>query len=299
MKRFLEMAQEVSLEHADVGHIVGKVNSARRLSGLTNLVLQLDADNGIFVVRIPTTTTGKQIDREAEYFNLSCAAKLGVCEMPLYFDTGTGVMLNRAYALIDKRPAPEQLGEIVGCLHQGKKAFKGTLEVRSLLEPYLTSAFARSVPDMPAQSLALADDLARQVEQALQMLHLSFEGSMMVPSHCDLSPGNILMTQGGLRLIDFEYSAMAPAVWDLAYAIQENAMDVVSEEAFVNAYSACGALSPAADDLGAMKLCCDLVSAGWAVQQLSDGNAFGDFTSFARKRLESASRQFATLSARQ
>lgn len=54
---------------------------------------------------------------------------------------------------------------------------------------------------------------------------LQFAGPA-VPSHGDLAAGNVLVSdRGEIRLIDWEYAAMAPRAWDIGYLAVEAGLD--------------------------------------------------------------------------
>lgn len=272
----------------DVARYLGALEAVTRLNGLTNLVLRLACDNGCFVLRLPVHETARGLDRAGEYHNLRVAVGLSIAVAPLSFDVANGVMLSPALEVLDQSVDPRALGQAVGRLHGVAGDYRGALVEQDLLQPLehpeIDEKF-RSVSNRGADAWTVFETLRQryfaEVEQDVFKRH-------KVPSHCDLSPGNILMTPDGLHLIDFEYSAFAPAAWDLAYAILENGFGSEQEAAFLAAHEAEAGFEVAAADLQAMKACCDLVSARWALSQVVQGNEAGDFLHFARTRLARA-----------
>ena len=89
-----------------------------------------------------------------------------------------------------------------------------------------------SLADVPAGT----DDLiARFVQLATP--------ARLVPCHHDPWPENFVDTATGLRLLDWEYSAMGDPAWDLADVMVEAALDPAAFNQFLACYSG-GAVDP-------------------------------------------------------
>lgn len=256
---------------------MGEIRQAERLKGLSNSVFGVVAEAGEFVLRVPAARSAGLIDRTGELHNLQLAAKAGLAVPPLFYDVHDGLMLTHRLVVMDEAPGPADLGALIAGLHQLDNRFMGRLDLQQLL----------SSLEATVSHAAL---FAPELEQILGFLSrlnpsLALDTGTVVPSHCDLSPGNILKTQEGLMLIDFEFSAMAPPAWDLAYALLENGLSGGGERLFLAGYEKAGGILPGLEHLRAMKQCCDAVSALWALEQASIGNARTDFPAFARERI--------------
>ncbi len=260
--------------HSQLAAITGELIAAMRLPGLTNRVYRIECANGDFVLRLPRAETAMLIDRQAERANLLAAAEQGVALAPLFVDAETGILLSPALEELSDLVSPAALGSLVGRLHRKVAGFAGALDLKMLLQvpPHLDGALrSRFAP----------------LERALAKQPVKTHGQL-VASHCDLSPGNILMTASGPTLIDFEYSGMAPPAWDLAYAVLEHGYDQSGERGFLEAYAAAGGDLPAPEGLQGMKMHCDAVSALWALGQAASGNDAEDFLAFAERRIARA-----------
>ncbi|WP_162009336.1 choline kinase family protein [Labrenzia sp. CE80] len=262
--------------HPQLAAITGKLIAARRLPGLTNRVYRIECANGDFVLRLPRVETAMLIDRHAERANLLAAAERGVALAPLLCDVATGVLLSPALDELPDLVSPAALGGLVGRLHGQVEGFEGALDLKMLLQ----------VPSHLDDSL---QNRFAPLERALAE-HPVKTDAPLVASHCDLSPGNILMTASGPTLIDFEYSGMAPPAWDLAYAVLEHGYDQSSESGFLEAYAAADGNLPEPEALKGMKMHCDAVSSLWALGQAASGNDAEDFLDFAERRIARALR---------
>lgn len=275
--------------YPDLQEALGSVLSVSRLNGLTNWVYRVTAPGGDFVLRLPRPENAGLIDRQAEAHNLALACEHGIAPPALVLDPRTGVLLTRAIGRGGKprRADPAALGRLVARLHSAPLRFQGVLDPDSLIADQRVSLASRA--DLLSVFDPLADILVRLGPVA--GIHVQ------VPSHIDLSPGNVLAGANGPVLIDWEYSAMASPAWDLAYAILEHDFDEGEERDFLKAYTEQGpGMTDPGPEVLRMKIRCDAVSVLWALDQAMKGNGAADFDAFARTRLERALRTSSRLS---
>ncbi|WP_330563320.1 choline/ethanolamine kinase family protein [Roseibium sp. FZY0029] len=282
--------------HHHLHEVCGAPLTAMAFPGLTNRVFKLHAEKGTFFLRLPRREAAGSIDRKAEARNLTLAADAGLAVPPVFCDPCTGVLVTRAVEVHTEaahRGQPPQalaeaLGEVLGRLHGSGAAFEGRLDPDCVLEAQWHGL--RNMSDLHSEMDGL--------EKVLKLRAASMSGSAglgYVPSHGDPSPGNCLMTDERLWLIDWEFSAMSDPAWDLAYAVLEHQMRPDQEDVFLQAYAATGADLPDAARLGVMKAKCDTVSALWALEQVAAGRDEAVFLPFARQRRQRALQQLAVL----
>lgn len=260
--------------------VCGAPLSAELRSGLTNRVYAVRANCGDFFLRLPETGSASTINRIAEAHNLALAVSLGLALPPLFCDTASGVLVTRAVDGPGQPPAdlPRQVGAALGRLHSSGAAFREKLDPDEVLRTQ-----RRALDPFPALLVQVAE-----LSQKLAAVPVGDEAVALVPSHGDLSPGNVLPASERLWLIDWEYSAMADPAWDLAYAILEHDFDAVQERLFLEGYCAAGAARPAPARLEVMKAKCDAVSASWALEQLAAGRESEVYRPFAAARRDRA-----------
>ncbi|GAA0774970.1 hypothetical protein E1180_01290 [Roseibium denhamense] len=253
--------------------IAGCPLAARSLPGFTNSVYELRSDAGHFVLRVPWLETPMAVDREAEWHDVTVAADAGIALRPVWGDPGTGLMLMPLGQPVPDF-MPERVGEKVATLHRSGIVFQRERPI----VPYLLDA--EKDLDGRDDLLAFSCGLARQAAILLQAM----PQQPYVPNHFDLTVANMVEDGAGLKLIDFEYAAMAPAYWDLAYAILENELSGPEEKAFLSAYEKAGGITPDPDHLSVYKVACDVVSMLWALGQIARGREAADFMPLARER---------------
>lgn len=270
------------IELPQVRNATGTISQATALSGLTNRVFRLRAENGDFVLRLPRVQAGTVIDRRAEAHNHQIAVDLGIARAPLFCDRETGVLLMRTIETVqpEVRVDPTNLGALVSRLHRSKAHFEGVIEPASLIADLMR-------PFMSRPSFETYLSLLTRALRALDSIPCRRGDT--VPSHGDLSPGNCLLTATGPVLIDWEYSAMAERSWDLAYASLENDFSASEELSFLNSYVEQDQnIAGLALEVSMAKVRCDAVSALWAMGQAEVANDATDFLAFAKTRIERA-----------
>ena len=106
------------------------------------------------------------------------------------------------------------------------------------------------------------------------------------PCHCDPTGANLLNPGERVWLVDWEYSGMNDPAWDLAYLSVEADFDAALDGELLTAYF--GRLPGAAQTgrVEVYKALCELLSALWALIQVSNCNAVADFRSYAERTFE-------------
>ena len=277
--------EKVLQNNSDLRAVLGEVLSAERKDGLSNQVLRISAQKGVFFLRLGQAGSEALVDRFAEAQNLRLAAKLGVAVPPAFIDPGSGLLLTRALktSQAGNTDFPDKLGQELARLHNSKLRFEGEINPNTTFAA-LRGRICETLDSYPEMSLS-KDVLGVLSELERLMVKVEVQSQpVLVPSHGDLSEGNCLLAEDCLWLIDWEFSGMADPCWDLAYAIQEIGFDLEAERRFLTAYES-GQHQPIdRAALEVMKARCDAISALWAVVQLLDGRDPETFAPFALER---------------
>ncbi len=272
------MAAETGLQLA-----LGDVLSAVPLAGLSNRVFRVETRKGAFVLRLPHEERDGLVDRTVEFANLHHAANLGLAPEPIYSNHLSGVLLTRALetkAWEAGVPDPAELGGALRGLHLSGNEFKGYRDPRAWVEVLVTQLDLNQATKHRISSLVtcLNDPSLADV----------WAGRSYVPSHWDITLSNCLSGPDGLVLIDWEFSAMGPRGWDLAYASLEIGYSNEQQIALLAAYGAGEEQVHLVREVQIMNVWCDVISTLWALGQALKGNPATDFEAFAKIRLERA-----------
>ncbi|MBE1284026.1 MAG: phosphotransferase [Rhodobacteraceae bacterium] len=258
----------------------------QRLGGLTNLVYRVEAPAGAVIVRIPGDGTEEYIDREVEIHNARAASRNGIAPEVLWADAATGVMISACVLdivtmtpeLFASRPgAAARAGTALRQLHQTETPFRFRFELFAMIDEYL-KVLSTKETDLP-------EGYTQVVAEAAPIKDLlTRKPGHLVPSHCDPLCENFLDNGDRMWIVDFEYSGMNDALWDLGDLAVEAGLTRDQELEMLTAYF--GA-TPTAAQVGRMviyKAMCDLLWTLWGLIQHADGNPAEDFWAYAENR---------------
>ena len=190
--------------------------------GITNRNYRAATPVGDVVVRLSDPeSSALAIDREAEYVNTRAAAQAGAGPEVVEYRRGEGLLVvrwipSRTFAWADVGENLPRIAQALRVLHAGP-AFAGSFDMFDLQERYLALVQARGYR-LPEGYLELMPLVARM--RAAMSRHVETR----VPCHNDLLAGNILDAGERLWLIDYEYSGMNEASFELGNVWSEAAL---------------------------------------------------------------------------
>ena len=191
----------------------------QRLGGMTNRSYRVTLPGGEeLLVRIPGEGTEEMIDRRDERKSTELACRLGIDSELLFFgDDGTKVMR----FIRDPQPMSEEVLQRPEVLAQAAEIFRRlhgsgedtgvrfeVFEMAALYERLIREGGVALYPDY---------DAVKQTVMAVKSA-VEAEGPVRIaPCHNDSLVGNwVLDGKGKLFLVDWEYSGMNDAMWDLS-----------------------------------------------------------------------------------
>ncbi len=235
------------------------------LPSLSNRVYRLTGSGGDYVLRL--ANEAPYLDRVREAYNQRLAAGIGLAPPLLFDDPNRGILVTAfqpqavTFDRCENRGAAiEAVARGLRRLHESGLAFKGEMRLAPTMDEYLR--IAGGAGDGAAELWA---QWRARVEPALSRIE-----ARLVPSHVDPVPRNILVSQPGVepaaQLVDWEYSAPAAPVWDLADFAIEADLDRDDEAILLAAHG----IVPGSTDEAAFRLykpLLDLLAAAWAASQ--------------------------------
>lgn len=120
-------------------------------------------------------------------------------------------------------------------------------------------------------------------EQVKKINKTHFNAELIfVPTHGDLVPQNILVSDENITLIDWEYAGLNDPCWDLASFILECELSLELENEFLLAYGV--------DEISRqkIKLYKNLVDILWAVWAVAKSDETTNYIGYAKNRLNAA-----------
>jgi len=237
------------------------------LPSLTNRAYRVNGAGGDYVLRVGNSAP--YLDRQREAHNHRQVAGIGLAPSVIHDDPATGVMVTAFEAeakpfdqCSDRDRAIAAVGRAFTTLHGSGLPFEGEMRLIPTMEHYLGIGGTAG-----AEVMSVWERWRRRVEPVVAEIE-----SRLVPSHVDPVPQNILVSGSGegmkIRLVDWEYSAPAAAVWDLADFAIEAALDPAEQMSLLSAYGDPDArrIEPA---FNVYKPLLDLLAAAWAASQMA------------------------------
>ena len=208
-----------------------------RIGGMTNKNYKVLMGTEVLVLRLPGRGTGRFINRSHERTNQAAAARAGFTPPALYFNQFTGVKVSsflQEASIFSPETAclPEnylQLAKVLRIFHDSPIRFSNTFNGFTMSRVYERVARSRFEPfyagykDMQAR--------IRCLERILKSIAVPLRAC-----HNDLVPENILVVDGRMQFIDWEYSGMNDPAWDVASFLLESELDSEATHSFIAAY---------------------------------------------------------------
>jgi thiamine kinase-like enzyme len=253
--------------------------------GITNRNFMVTAETGRFVVRLPGERTELlAIDRQSEAEVAYRAADLGIGPPVIGELAGVGTLITKLVdgVHLDGDEFGSRLEQVVGLLRllHGSPPVTAQFPIHRIVERHAADAAGHGV-DPPTAYERLVP-VARRIEAAFAAVPVP-----PVLCHNDLLPGNVLFDGDRAWLLDFEYSGMNAAEFDLANLSVNCGLSATADASLLTAYW--GEVSPRNwARLQLMKVISELREGMWAVVQQAISNLDTDFVAYAEQRLSNA-----------
>lgn len=261
-----------------------------RLGGMTNHSYKITRNDGQeYLVRIPGDGTEEMINRFDERKSTELACKLGIDSRLLYFgDDGRKVM----QFIHDPQPMSEEVMKKKEIIHQAAEIFHRlhtcgvdtgvrfeVFEMASLYERIITEGGVAFYDDYPEVKQTVMD-IKAEVDQ---------DGKApRVPCHNDSLVANwVIDGDGKLYLIDWEYSGMNEAMWDLSCLSIEADFSQENDVELLNAYYSREATIDEKKRFFAAKLYVDYLWTLWGLTRVPfDGRFMQEYADARYARLK-------------
>lgn len=207
-----------------------------RLGGWSNTSYKLKFGCETFVMRLNRKNSFLGIDREAEKNNSGLAEKLGIGSRIVYSEPDLQIaryIENRGVVLAEDFQERATLSQVIATL---KRLHFSGFRFASDLNPYerLLTVYEKVCRK---GAIPLPDQLHRTI-QFFRPIFVStkLQNIGKVPCHNDTTPYNMLHTEEGVQLVDWEHSANNDPAWDLAYLSAEAGFSEELDEQMIRLY---------------------------------------------------------------
>jgi CTP:phosphocholine cytidylyltransferase/choline kinase len=192
-----------------------KIKNLRPLRlGMTNKSFIFELNNNKYIFRIPGAGTDILINRKQEYTVYKAIEPLGISDKIIYFDQNTGVKITQFEE--NKHVAdPHNPDDLEACMWIARKLHTSGITVRHRFD------FRERINFYEQQAEALHGILFYDYAEVRAKMNtlLDLLDTLKKPevlTHIDLICDNFIISEGDVKLIDWEYAAMCDPLVDLA-----------------------------------------------------------------------------------
>ncbi len=251
-----------------------EVLSVEQLGGMTNQNYLVKTTNKQYIVKFFGKGTEKLINRQDEKYNLELLKDLDLDVKNYLFDIEAGIKVNEyieSAITLDSTSIKtkfDKIAPILQTIHASGKELRGEFAPFEEIKKY-ESLIEEKIPY--ANYEAVREEVF-SLEKRLADLGVDRKSC-----HIDLVPENFIESpQGGLYLIDWEYSSMNDPMWDLAALFLESEFTRQEEEAFLSHYES--EQTPVSrEKIAIYKILQDAIWSLWTVYKEEQGADFGDY----------------------
>ena len=249
--------------------------------GITNRNYRARFGERDYVVRLPGKDTDLLgIDRDAERLAAAEAARLGIGPRLAYADAECAVTEFAGASpvgIAELAAAPGALARALRAFHDSGLELPTRFWVPELLGEY-AAVLAAQGGAVPA-AYAAAQALVERIAIALPLTDPA-------PCHDDLLAGTILVAEGTLLLVDWEYAGMGHRLFDLGNLAVNNEFDDAAEVSLLEAYFGAPVTPGRRAALKLMRIVSDAREAAWGVVQEVVSDIDYDFAGYAAEHFE-------------
>lgn len=232
MNKDIDKIKELLQEH--IGEV--EIKDVTRMGGLTNRTYKIDAEQGIFVVRIPGEGTEEIINRSDEKKSTELACSLGIDAKLYYFDGATGEKITDYVVdsitmnaeLLRKPENIQKCAEIFKLLHTSGVDTGVPFDVIEMSDTY-ESFISR-------HGGSFYDDFSEVKKYINEIKNSYMTNVKKVPCHNDALCENWVRQGEKMYLIDWEYAGMNDPMWDLADVSLEADFSEENDAYFLECY---------------------------------------------------------------
>ena len=295
LEEILAFCKKVDLTQGETGNMevmLGEIDRlfGKKLSTLETMPGGVTNKNFHFIledktqlaVRLGGAGTSEYIDRPGERANVTEMASIGIAPKIFYSNTENGAQITEYIDAPTMHPEDFQTrdevlklaGQVMAKYHNSGKQFASVFDPLGAIDKYL-SILDEKKYEKRYEGWDKITDAWKRIKEIYRQ-----HPPKQVPCHNDTLAENFMLEGDRMRVIDWEYSGMNDAYFDLACVCVENPLDARCEEVFLRAY--CGG-EPSEEAKARLLVNKFLVTSHWSTWSLvqiangKDGDFFWEY----------------------
>lgn len=207
--------------------------------GITNDNYLIEIDSKKYVLRLPTPSSKKMIDRDTEYKNNTIGCNLNLNAPCIYFNCENGIKIAEYIEKSDidveefkeNEEAIEKIAKTIKKLHSSNILMENDFDIFEKLKLY---------EDITIENKGWFPEDYREVKEKVLEIYNNLEreyGFSKKICHNDALAENFILSKDNkVYLIDWEYGGNNDQAWDLASFLIESELSKENMEIFINSY---------------------------------------------------------------
>jgi len=244
--------------------------------GMTNRSFQCSCRDKKYIMRIPGEGTGKLINRQEEYNVYQAIQGYGICDRILYINPVNGYKLTEfieGVHLCDR----ENWDEVNRCMKYLRTFHEQGLKVNHTFDLWEHIIYYESLWNGEASAYRDYEDTRDHVFELKEFIQK--QDTSWTLTHIDAVPDNFLLLQNGeIRLIDWEYAGMQDPHVDIAMFAVYSLYDREQVERLIDAYFTEGADRQTRLKIYCYIAICGLLWSNWCEFKQQQGVEFGEYS---------------------
>lgn len=191
------------------------IHHIRRVkAGMTNQSFLFMVENRDYICRIPGAGTRRLLNRKQEYQVYQTIAPLDISDEIIYFDPETGYKISTYYQGM-RNADPDSEADLVRCMALLRRLHASGLRVDHSFDLgeriSFHEALCREQGEIPFEDYRQVSRNMQELLRFLETLHRP-----RVLTHIDPNIDNFVLSEQEIRLLDWEYAAMADPLLDVS-----------------------------------------------------------------------------------
>lgn len=242
--------------------------------GMTNRSFRFRCKGRPYIMRIPGEGTGQMINREQEYQVYRAIQNAQICDDVFYMNPENGYKITKFLEEVHNCD-PEDFSEVKACMQFLRRFHEKKFKVEHTFDLFGQIEFYESLWATPS----VYRDYEETKKHVLSLkAYIDSQEKDWGLTHIDAVPDNFLLSQEGIRLIDWEYAGMQDPHLDIAMFAVYSMYTREQVERLIDCYFPEGAGRPVRKKIYCYIAAAGLLWSNWCEYKRQLGVEFGEYS---------------------
>lgn len=255
---------------------VEDIDNVESIGGMTNKNFLVVINSEKYVIRNPGSGTDKLINRENEFRNIKKVTALSIDSELVYFNPKNGIKMSK-YIEDSETLSPvtvkknfKLIAQTLKSLHSSQDYFQNEFNIFKEIKKYEAKIKGEIEKFYPNYS---------EIKKKIKIIENKLENDSLkkVNCHNDTVAENFIKSNDKIFLIDWEYSGLNEAEWDLAAFSLESSLSSEEEKIFLSYYYENKINKKNIEKILIYKILQDFLWSLWTIVKFENGVDFGSY----------------------